>query len=277
MAFEQAALFLPATPGQRFALHYRPAGTAPLGLVVHVPAWAEEMNKARRMVSMQARALADAGYAVLNLDLYGCGDSSGEFSEARWEDWLSDVVQAAQWLRAQYGAAPLWLWGLRAGALLASQAASALGPCNFLFWQPAGAGKPLLQQFLRLKLAADMQQGIKTTTEGLRVALQAGDTVNVAGYALPPGLALGLERATLEAPATPARVVWLEVSGRDEATLLPASVQQIQKWQAAGHAVQSQVVRGPSFWQTQELEDAPDLIEATLRGLAGASAQPAHD
>ena len=43
-----------------------------------VKAWAEEMNKARRMAALQARLLAENGYAVLQIDLHGCGDSSGD-------------------------------------------------------------------------------------------------------------------------------------------------------------------------------------------------------
>ncbi len=40
-------------------------------LVVHVHAFAEEMNKSRRMAAMQSRALAAAGFAVLQIDLLG--------------------------------------------------------------------------------------------------------------------------------------------------------------------------------------------------------------
>ena len=46
------------------------------------------------------------------MDLFGCGDSEGDFGEADWQQWLADVVGAAAWLREQTGSAPS-LWGLR--------------------------------------------------------------------------------------------------------------------------------------------------------------------
>jgi exosortase A-associated hydrolase 2 len=237
--------------------------------VVYVHPFGEEMNKSRRMAALQSRALAGAGFAVLQIDLLGCGDSSGDFGDATWADWIDDVVRAAQWLQARYDA-PLWLWGLRAGCLLATDAAARLGgDCRFLFWQPAVAGKPLLQQFLRLKAAADMQQSdAKATMDALRTALAAGEAVDVAGYKLHPALAAGLEHASLEAPLRSTEVRWLELSTRDGAELLPGSMRGIEAWRQAGHAVSAAVVHGPAFWQTQEIEDAPVLIEATIRMLA---------
>ena len=77
------ALFLPAEPGFRFGLYFPPCSTQPRGGVLYCPPFAEEMNKSRRMAALQARAFAKAGYGVLLLDLYGCGDSSGDFSDAK--------------------------------------------------------------------------------------------------------------------------------------------------------------------------------------------------
>ena len=55
---------------------------------------------------------------------------------------------------------PLWLWCLRAGCLVAVEAVREFNePCNLLFCQPHAAGKSLLQQFLRLKVAGNMLGG----------------------------------------------------------------------------------------------------------------------
>src|SRR5665647_916764 len=159
MPVKPEAFFLPAEDGQRFCLFHPAQGSAIRGLIIYIHPLAEEMNKARRMAALQARALAQAGFSVLQIDLLGCGDSSGDFGDASWQGWVSDVVQGCHWLRnqsntpgADSGQMPLWLWGLRAGCLLAVEAARQLGaPCNFLFWQPPAAGKPLLQQFLRFE------------------------------------------------------------------------------------------------------------------------------
>ena len=161
------------------------------------------------------------------------------------------------------------LWGLRAGCLLACAAAERLAePPRLLFWQPPASGKPLLQQFLRLRMASELKDGRSSgVTERLRGELVAGSTVEVAGYRLGPGVALGLDQAQLRPPSTPGVAIFIETSPREDARLLPATQSALQAWQAAGHAVSSRVVQGPAFWQTQEIEDAPSLIEATLAAV----------
>src|SRR5215472_18869506 len=96
-----------------FALyHEADRSPRPLGGVVFVPPFAEEMNLSRRMVALQARMLAAAGVSVLLVDLYGTGDSAGDFSEARWALWVEDVLAAADWLEIREQT-PTALWGLR--------------------------------------------------------------------------------------------------------------------------------------------------------------------
>src|ERR1035437_5595730 len=117
------AFFIPASSGQRFCLFHEPEpGISLRGALVYVHPFAEEMNKSRRMAALQARAMARAGYAVLQIDLYGCGDSSGNFGDATWNVWIEDVRLAHDWLRRQSTIDP-WLWGLRTGCLLACEVA----------------------------------------------------------------------------------------------------------------------------------------------------------
>lgn len=268
------AFFLAAQAGKRLCLYHPPAGGSARGAVVYVHPWAEEMNKSRRMAAMQARALADAGYAVLQIDLHGCGDSSGDFGDATWAAWIDDVRLAAKWLQARHDA-PLWIWGLRAGCLLAVEAARELdGPSCLLFWQPVPAGKVVLQHFLRLKVAGDLQGGsAKAMIAEMRRQLSSGEAVEIAGYSLAPALALGLEKARMDATPRVARLEWIELATRADAPLLPASVQVIQAWQSAGVPVRTTVVTGPAFWQTAEIEDAPALIPATVDSMQASIAE----
>jgi exosortase A-associated hydrolase 2 len=237
--------------------------------MVYVHPFAEEMNKARRMAALQSRAFAEAGYAVLQIDLLGCGDSSGDFGDATWEDWIEDVVEASRWMSQRYPR-PLWLWGLRAGCLLVSEAARRSDTASdLLFWQPIPAGKTTLQQFLRLKAASEMADAqSKGLIARLRARLDAGEAVEIAGYRLSSALATGLEGASLAPPSDPRRIVWIEVSTQEGATLRPGSAAIVEHWNLAGHAVIAQVVRGAAFWQTSEIEEVPGLIAATLAGVA---------
>lgn len=272
------ALFLhPRTrsAGQRFALYHEPRGPV-RGSVVAVYPFAEEMNKSRRMIGLGARALAAAGYAVLQIDLLGCGDSTGDLVDACWDDWLDDVVESLDWL-AQRHAAPQWLWGTRAGCLVAADAARRTGRgFNFLFWQPQVSGKLVLQQFLRLKMASQMQQGApKGLTDGLQTDLAAGRPVEVAGYRLGAGLAKGLAASALLPVPGGTRVCWFEVTARQPAQLLPAAAPVLEAWRGAGLEVITEAVPGPPFWQTLDIEDAPELVTATVRAL-GTFAEPAQ-
>jgi exosortase A-associated hydrolase 2 len=268
MTFE--AFFLPAASGQRFCLFHQPDPlTAPRGAVVYVHPFAEEMNKSRRMAALQAKALAAAGYAVLQIDLHGCGDSSGDFGDATWESWIEDVRLACDWLQ-QRSDAGLWLWGLRTGCLLASAVADRISqPSKLLFWQPVVSGKQFLQQFLRLKLAGEMLGGEgKGLMDRLREQLAQGDSVEIAGYLLSPGLASGLERAELLPAAQCSRIEWIELSGKPDASLSPLVSAKVEKWQTAGHNTRGHLVCGPAFWQTAEIAECAALLDASILAMS---------
>jgi exosortase A-associated hydrolase 1/exosortase A-associated hydrolase 2 len=274
------AFFLPGPDtqaGQRLCIFHPGPGPQALGAVLFVHPFAEEMNKSRRMVALQARALAQAGYDVLQIDLRGCGDSTGDLADASWQDWLDDVRIGCNWLRARSDA-PLWLWGLRSGCLVAVQAAALLQlRCNFLFWAPTPSGKLVWQQFMRLKAAGDLAGGqAKATMDALREALAAGRTVEIAGYQVAAALARGLEQATLAPPAQdgPGRMVWLDMTTRPDAALTPVVDKALKEWTAGGYAVAHHWVNGPSFWQTTEIEDAPGLLTATVDAMAPGPGAP---
>lgn len=260
------AFFLPSETGQRFCLYHAAQSAQARGAVIYLPPFAEEMNKTRRMAALQARAMAGAGFDVLQIDLLGCGDSAGDFADASWSAWQNDVMLGYQWLRTQ-SQAPLILWGLRAGCLLAKDAAVNLPePANFIFWQPVISGKQHWQQFLRLKMVAEFASGqARGVTEKLKQQLAAGQSVEIAGYTVSPALAEGLQTAALEPAAQNcSRMAWLECSTQESASLSPVSQRCIEQWQAAGCVVQAQVVSGPAFWQTAEIEEAPELLKSTL-------------
>ena len=284
------AFFLPvegAKPGQRFCLFHPAQGGEVRGSVLYVHPFAEEMNKSRRMAALLSRALAKAGFNVLQIDLLGCGDSSGDFGDASWAGWIEDIVTACQWLRKyKHGAfpnaknPPLWLWGLRSGCLLTVQAAAKLDePCNFLFWAPTPSGKTHLQQFLRIKAAADLAAGgAKAVMDRLRADLSQGLPIEVGGYLLGATLANDLEQATLAPPSlvkglATSRMEWFDLSTREGASLTPVATKTLDSWKESGFgAVRSHHVQGPSFWQTTEIEDAPALVTATTAALQEAVA-----
>jgi exosortase A-associated hydrolase 2 len=265
------AFFLPADRGERFCLAHPPAGT-PRGAIVYVHPFAEEMHKSRRMAALQARALAAHGWLVLQVDLFGCGDSPGDFGEARWDSWARDVRAGLEWARAR-APEPLALWGLRLGATLACELATdaALGIERLVLWQPVTSGEQFISQFLRLRLAAEMLGGGAATSasDALRTQLAQGRTLEIAGYDLHPDLARAIERAQL-ASLRPAvkRVDWLELGAVAAPAVRPGSQRIVERWAAQGLEVRAASVAGEAFWSTIEITDCPALLEATVRALA---------
>jgi len=260
------AFFLASAPGERYCLYHAAAGTC-RGALVYVHPFAEEMNKSRRMAALQARALAAAGFAVLQIDLHGCGDSDGDIGEARWEQWHADLAAARAWLQERSGQAA-GLWGLRLGALLALDHARRHSLPQLVLWQPVLQGAAFLTQFLRLKVASGMldEDAPAAGTRELRDVLASGRTIEVAGYQLAPELAGAIDALDCARLAPSCPTVWLEVVAAAERALPPAATRVAAQW-----GTQTIVkVAGPAFWSTQEIAECPELIDATCAALEGA-------
>ncbi len=261
--------FLASPAGQRFCVHYPAFGAEVRGSLLYVHPFAEEMNKSRRMAALQAQTFCKAGYEVLQVDLFGCGDSSGDFGDASWQHWIEDIRLGYEWLR-QRSDKPITLWGLRVGCLLAVEAAKALPEkVNFLFWQPTFSGKQYLTQFIRLKVASEIASGQgKGIAEALRQQLSAGAPIEIAGYSVAPALALNLELADMNLDGLEAgSIALLELTMREQTELSPIAQRRIADWQSPVRRVDGQVVQGPAFWQTAEIEDAPNLVAASLAAV----------
>lgn len=265
---ELTPFFLDSPRGPLFCLYTAPSNAEPQGAVLYLHPFAEEMHKSRRMAAIQARAFAAAGYAVLQVDLTGCGDSAGDFGDASWQAWCEDALLAHAWLR-QKTAAPLTLWGLRTGATLAVDVARTLADAQhnvqqLLLWQPVTSGDVFLNQFLRIKLASEMLADgqAQSGTKALRAGLEAGEAVEVGGYMLSPNMARELGRIKLSAMQPPCPVIWLEVGPESSETLMPASQRMAETWQTQGVSVTAKTVQGTAFWVTQEITECPGLLQA---------------
>jgi exosortase A-associated hydrolase 2 len=220
------------------------------------------------MAALQARELAALGYGVLQVDLHGCGDSAGDFADARWDSWKRDLALAHRWLIDRL-ASPVHLWGLRLGALLAvDYAAGAVGPvASLALWQPVQSGKIFLTQFLRLRVANAMLSNDKdagNSTNALRAQLAAGETLEIAGYDLAPELAAAIDALDLVQLVPPACTVhWFEAVPAADRPLPPGSARVTEAWAKAGADVRVQLVACPPFWSTQEITESPALLQAT--------------
>jgi exosortase A-associated hydrolase 2 len=262
-------VFIAENASQLFAVYYPPKANAISRAIIHIPAFAEEMNKSRRMVALQAQALAEQGYAVLVLDLYGTGDSSGDFSQATWQGWLENIQTAIAWLKQQ-GAVYIDLWALRTGALLAVDFACNYAPnsiSKLLCWQPVLNGDTFVSQFLRLRVAAALfnSNAPQEKTADLKQQLMAGQALEVAGYLLNPELLKPLMAARADssdyAGLEELCLIELVASADQEASF--ANQQFFDKLQQQPIQVSLQKAVGDSFWASQEITTAPELIHLT--------------
>jgi exosortase A-associated hydrolase 2 len=264
--------FLDTPRGKRFCLYHAPPqpGTC-AGSIVYLHPFGEEMNMSRRMAALQSRQFAAAGYGVLQLDLFGCGDSEGELRDADWTIWREDLVIAATWLRTHVS--PLiTLWGLRLGAALALDAVrnNAIPASQCILWQPIIIGRIFMTQFLRLAVAADMASGETTNP---RAALALGRTADLGGYELPRALVDGIDHVDFsDLRDTPIPLHWFELVPNDQAALSAARSKIARAWAGNGVAVRTHAVTECAFWAAKEHVDCPRLITETTRAMVNATA-----
>lgn len=263
----QLGAFVPSDGGYRFRLVSQPADRRPRGTVILVHAFAEEMNKSRRMSARLARLLASNGWRVVQKDLCGCGDSSGDFGDASWATWIDDIRTE---LIETDASDPIWLCCTRAGALLVSSVLENHPRVNLVLWQPVVSGAQHLQQFLRLHAGARIVgSGKVSDVSSPAQRLRAGLSVEVGGYLLGPALAAGMEQAAFDVPTDfSGRIAWFELSADEAPEQSPLGSRTVQRLRERGIVVDVECLQGPSFWQTQEIEESGRLLDRSVAMLA---------
>ena len=277
MSAAQAFFLAVAGGGQRYCVHHRAVGPR-RGALLFVPPFGDEMHKARRMMALQARALAQAGLEVLQIDLDGCGDSSGEFAAARWDSWCADLAQGRRWLAQRSGHLPDLL-GLRLGALLALDCAATEGDvANVMLWQPVVDGAAFVTQLYRQHLAGSMLEvpGVSGGTAALRSRQAHGETIEIGGYALAPQLAQAISSVRLETLARPGTALhWCDI-GAPGRTIAAATAALLQRWRAVGQRLEYLTIDGPAFWHSAEIHTCTPLLQATVAVWLALQAEPDH-
>ena len=264
--------FLERNGRRLYTISFSPDVAEASPAVILFAQFAEEMNRCRRMMTLQTEALAKTGVTAVIFDYSCTGDSSGCFAQASWNDWIEDGVAVMEYVR-DLGTPKSRLLGIRLGAALALEAArrSDIPVDRIALWQPVASGSVHLTQFLRLRIAAALTgEPDGETTRSLRERLSAGETLEIGGYSLSGSLAESIADATLDVSAPDTPVCWLECVSQTPGSLLPASDRVIDAWRNGGSNVESAIVPGAPFWSVQETTVAPALLEKTTEILAGA-------
>ncbi len=259
--------FFDAEPGTRFSLYHAPNPHLPArGAILYVHPFAEEMNKTRRMAAQQARAFAAMGYAVLQIDLFGCGDSCGDFHSGRWDLWKGDLGVACDWLAARTSG-PLQLWGVRLGGLLALDFATTHKVDGVILWQPFISGRTCINQFLRMRLAAGMDSAdpaAPRSTSALRAELAARGRLEVAGYELDAAMVKGIDACDAAGlKLLPCTVHWFASGAPAARKLAVVAARLAERWAPLGVTLHFHPVDGVPFWATSDIAECPALLAAT--------------
>lgn len=227
--------------------HTPQPGTAHVRDLLFIHSFAHEHHIARPVLASVWRRLAGEGTGVLSIDLPGCGDSAGDFSDATWPCWLSSVITAHRWLTGNSDR-PAYLGGLRLGATLALEAARQLETAALLLLQPILRGDQMLTQFLRVRVAFSGLRddvGERETTAKLRARIADGQNLEVGGFLLSTELAQSIDKIDLGAqPAPLCHLHWIE-TGLGIPPLVAAAA---ECWQAAGARISLTHVDVKPYW-----------------------------
>lgn len=220
-----------------------------------------------------ARSLAASGCSALIVDLYGTGDSEGDFSDASWSCWTQDVASAVNWA-TDNGLVVDALVATRLGCPLAveSFAKADLFVSKTVFWQPVESGENHMNQFLRYGIAASMMKSNNgETIDALKQRLGEGDTLEIAGYPLVPDLWSELQQVQLLDYLGPflGELQILEVSRSAGNELTAASMHIESAANERGLPTNSQRLRGEPYWASTEIVVNAELCRATVQTIVG--------
>jgi len=266
--------FLPSQQGDCFCLLSTPnAGTPIQGSVLIIPPFAEELNQSRRAVSLLSRDLTEQGYAVLMLDLFGTGDSAGDFEAATWSGWVHDTITAMTYLTDRFPV-KLSLMGIRMGALLALEAIATchLKPQQMVTWHPVWEGQQQLREFLRLLVAKNLASGQpQPSVSTLKQTLLQQGQLDVSGYTLSATLMHQMDQASAQhhtlSPGFP--IQWIEATPTPLKPRSSKNQAAIDALTAQGAKVSfKQLETARPFLSTDSIEEHDALRALTLKAFS---------
>jgi len=197
-----APRFLDVNGRSLFLWHHAPPPAVRRGAgIVLCPALEFEHASAYRTWRILAERLAAIGFDVLRIDYDGTGNSAGGPEDPnRAAAWLRSIACAIAECRQLAGSDRVSLVGLRAGALLALQAAAAEpGIERLVLWSPPTSGRAYVRE-LRAHAGLSRQDHADDDTGDARI--------NAAGHLVAVDTIKSLERWRLDALTTcPARDV----------------------------------------------------------------------
>lgn len=269
--------FTPCDNGQLFTLLFEGNDTSIASeAVLFVPPFAEEMNKSRKMMSQMLTLAAANGFAGYLFDLYGTGDSSGDFVEATWVTWKQNLQLMIDRICALSHIESLHIISLRTGALLLNDTLNSPNTdlhnnkiMSVHYWNPVFNATQFVNQFLRLRLAASMVRdtGDKLTVKDLRSQLELEQQLEVAGYMLSHSLIVEMESAQIALPEALNSIELFYYELNSMSAITPGLQKKISEVRVEQSNISTHGIEGAQFWSTQEISLCQALLDLTLTSL----------
>ncbi len=195
--------YLPGSGGEQiYYVHHRAHGSPRAAVLLLGPIALERAHSYPVWVRW-ARHLAHANIDVLRFDYRGVGESTGEFSDMTFDAWADDAGRALAKLEELSRGVPIFLHGLRGGAIFATHAFREGRGDGLLLWEPPSSASTMLSDTLRHKIAADYMQNTgspRKTRDDYIAELDRGALVEVEGYPWSKALWHSAERYPLLLP-----------------------------------------------------------------------------
>lgn len=225
-----------------YGCHHSPTNAAHGEAILICSATAHEYERCHRATRQLAVQFARARYPALRFDYFGTGDSAGDYAEASLSRWRDDIAAAAAECRRRSRRRSLCLVGLRLGATLAAQAASALeGVTQLVLYAPVLDGTTLLEEWRREQAVFDGKHGQaigQAPQELLGFPLDESFRAQIGtGLAVP-------------APAVAVRRVLVLAERADE----PAVRRTAAVLASRGAAVSVEQADGPAVWRSEPMQ-----------------------
>jgi exosortase A-associated hydrolase 2 len=263
------AEFIAGSLGRLFCTFHEPPAQPEFGdarrAVLVVPALGDEMNKTRQTLARIGERLTRAGLTLVIPDLFGTGDSEGEFRDAIWDVWRDDLMRVIAHAR-QTGCPIAGFLTVRSGVLLGMDVLSNVQAPTLaasVWLQPTPRGDQFLTQLLRLRvLGSAVAEGKTETVEEFRNALAAGDRVNVGGYELTCEVAGALDTKRLDSgnAAEWGQLLSVEVSRQQ------SKVGETSRM-LAGRPLSTRTFPGEPYWTTTETVVVNEVVAAAATHL----------
>lgn len=160
--------------------------TKSIGVLIAQP-FTEECILMHRALYNLNRELNHAGLPVCRFDLYGQGDSEGDFKDANLNTWKVNLIDAYNYFKRKLRLTEVVFCGFRFGATLTMSVANEFeSEDKFILVDPIIKGQQYIDNVLRTNLSYQMVTygKVNVTRETLIKQLNDGEYVNIDGYLL---------------------------------------------------------------------------------------------